>query len=69
MKMDKEQLLDIYIHENLFDYCEPITTEERKYIADTAGFACFCLHVAWEEFKADIKSIFPFSLLFGRGKF
>lgn len=62
MKTDKEQLLDIYIHENFLDYYEPITPEDRKRIADTAGFACFCLNVAWGKFKEDIKGIFPFNL-------
>ena len=67
--MDKETMLDIYIHENFLDYCEPITPEDRKHIAESVGFARFCLYIAWEEFKKGIKGIFPFNLLFRRDKF
>gem|GEM_PF-6524435 len=63
MKMDKEKLLDKYISERFPD-CFPFTEEERKYIADTAGFQAYCLHVAFEELKAELKHCFPFNLLF-----
>lgn len=67
MKMNKEKLLDEYIQERFAD-CEPLTEEERKYIASTAGFECYCLFAAWEEFKESIKDTFPFNLLLGRDK-
>ena len=65
-KMNKEKLLDEYI-QDVFSDCEPITPEDRKYIASTVGFERFCLSRAWEEFKESITDIFPFNLLFGCG--
>ena len=64
--MDKNKLLEEYI-ELEFSDCMPLDDDQKKYIADTYGFQGYCLGVAWEDFKAEIRKIFPFNLFLGSG--
>lgn len=57
--MNKEDLLDAYINRSFSDI-ECMSLEERKIVADSIGFACFQLQVAWTEFKESVCEEVPF---------
>ena len=60
--VDEEKLLDEYINEKFSD-CKPwLTEEQRKAIAETAGFQYFLLQAAWNRLKREMRKTFPVSL-------
>lgn len=62
--MNRDKLLSEYIARE-FPECDE-TDELRIIVADSLGFNRYCLEMAWEQFKFEIRQTFPFCLLFGR---
>ena len=67
MTLDENKLLEEYIEQEFSD-CKPIDDDMKKIIADSIGFNRYCLGVAWDACKAELKKIFPFNLFCRNGE-
>lgn len=62
-QMNRGKLLVEYIALE-FPECDK-TDELLKSVSDSLGFSVYCLAMALEDFKSEIRKLFPFCLLFG----
>ena len=61
--MNRDKLLSEYIARE-FPECDN-TVELMKNVSDSLGFSVYCLAMALEDFKSEVRKLFPFCLLFG----